>query len=601
MQVKSLPTFKHSSIGKTTHKARTATRHMSYIMRSQAMTEFQAENMPDGGRGTRVYFDRIAERPESPANARVVDKLMIALPAEMTAEQRYEALASFMEKIGQGRIAWCAAHHDAGEDAHNPHAHVVFRDADIVTGRKVVGTTTSASDVREAKEHGWKVPPRTTTKELRYAWCEHLNAAMEKAGIDVRYDPRALKAQGIDREPQIHIGPKALALKEKGHEFASQDAVRNKRGIPYTLLDQENRAEHNARIVGWNKERKRATGQGRHSLPDPRTPEGAELCDLGNSQTKARRQMYLDQRDDRAALRRVHDAQKAQLKTRGKTLYAKAREKALRSVKEQNEEKWKAVRGLRTAKERSAAAKALRKEQKALYATVSAAEIGRVRTAKDKAWKAMLKQQEKERGKLRDTHRQEQLSLARHQVAAKLATHEKWRTIKLDRASGALGARLEARQSMATQQDAAIDTMRLRARANSVKGIHGAIAVPANPRAAVAAWREIARNDYDARASIRRVLNGERASNYRRAAELGQNGKGQTQDRSRAASPQEQARQAVMSGRPLTDAERLNASPEVRESLGRQDRSAKERSVFSMATAQQQRGDGGRQGGGRGR
>ena len=60
---KPLPTFKHTSIGAQTHKARTATAHVSYIMRSDAMTKFQAQNMPDGGRGTRVFFDKLWERP----------------------------------------------------------------------------------------------------------------------------------------------------------------------------------------------------------------------------------------------------------------------------------------------------------------------------------------------------------------------------------------------------------------------------------------------------------------------------------------------------------------------------------------------------------
>lgn len=604
MQVKSLPTFKHTSIGKTTHKARTATKHMSYIMRSQAMTKFQAENMPDGGRGTRVFFDRLAEKPDAHAHARVCDKLMIALPVEMNADQRHDALASFMQKIGKGRIAWCAAHHDAGDDQHNPHAHIVFRDADILTGKKVIGTTTSASDVREAKEHGWKVPPRTTTKQLRHAWCDHLNAEMEKAGIDIRYDPRMLKEQGIDREPQIHIGPKAQALKEKGFEFASHDTVRNTRGIPYTLLDQENRAEHNGRIVAWNKEKASATAQNKLNLPEPKTPEGAELRELGNSQAKARRQMYEQQRDDRAALRRVHDAQKAAQSAWSKDLYAKARQTAMRSVKEQNEEKWKAVRGHRTAKQRSESAKTLREEQKALYGKVSAAEIDKVRPEKDKAWKAMLKQQEKERNDLRASHRQEQLALARHQVSAKLATMEKWRAITLDRMASAVGARLETRQNMPAQQQAAITTMRLRAIANSTRGIHGAVAVPPNPREAVAAYRDIARAEYDNRDSIRRILNEQRNGNYHRVAAYGQTVKNGMQRGQKAPelSPQEQVRQAVVSGRTLSDAERLNASPEMRDNLARQDRSAKARDLFSVAGAtQQQRGNGGRQGGGRGR
>ena len=70
MGTKSLPTFKHTSIGAKTHKARTTTAHVSYIMRSEAMTKFQCENMPDGGRGTRVFFDKLWEKAGMPENAR---------------------------------------------------------------------------------------------------------------------------------------------------------------------------------------------------------------------------------------------------------------------------------------------------------------------------------------------------------------------------------------------------------------------------------------------------------------------------------------------------------------------------------------------------
>ena len=258
MITKSLLRFNHTKIGAKTQKARTATAHVSYIMRSEAMTKFQCENMPDGGRGTRVFFDRLWEKAGMPENARICDKLMIALPLELSQEQRYDVVRSFMQELGQGRIAWCAAHHDSGEDSHNPHAHIAFKDADITTGRKVIGTTTNSRDVREAEAHGWKVPPRTTTADMRKMWCDHLNGFMERAGLDIRYDPRTLKEQGIDREAQIHVGPKAQALEEKGHAFESQDRMRNGHSLPYTLIDEDSRAKHNSTIIARNKERELA-------------------------------------------------------------------------------------------------------------------------------------------------------------------------------------------------------------------------------------------------------------------------------------------------------------------------------------------------------
>jgi hypothetical protein len=86
MVTKSLPAFMHSSIGAKTHKPRAASKHMAYIMRPNAMTKFQAENMPDGGPGTRGFFDRLWQKASMPENARIADQLIIALPLELTAE-----------------------------------------------------------------------------------------------------------------------------------------------------------------------------------------------------------------------------------------------------------------------------------------------------------------------------------------------------------------------------------------------------------------------------------------------------------------------------------------------------------------------------------
>ena len=95
-------------------------------------------------------------------------------------------------------------------------------------------------------------------------------------GIDVRYDPRTLKEQGIDRDAQIHIGPKAQALEEKGYHFDSQDRIRGERSIPYTLFDQASRAAHNAQIIEANKQ-KEGAAQGPQSNPAAKSREGEEF------------------------------------------------------------------------------------------------------------------------------------------------------------------------------------------------------------------------------------------------------------------------------------------------------------------------------------
>ncbi len=660
MVTKSLPTFKHTSVGAKTHKARTATAHVSYIMRSEAMTKFQAENMPDGGRGTRVFFDKLWEKAGMPDNARIADKLMLALPIELNQEQRYELVRSFMNELGHGRIAWCAAHHDSGQDAHNPHAHIIFKDADIDTGRKVIGTTTSSRDVREAKEHGWKIPPRTTTADMRTMWCGHLNDFTERAGIDVRYDARTLKEQGIDREPQIHIGPKAQALEEKGYHFDSQDRIRGERSIPYTLFDQASRAAHNAQIIAANKEKERGA-QEAPAKPAaksreeeafqrmaggmaPRTREDQEKRQLREAHGEARKTMYREQQRDRDALRLAQDAQKLEHQTWAKQLYAGARQTAYQKVREQFAGKWEAVREIENRKEREKAAAALKIEEKKSYELEATRQINRCRPEKDAAWKAMQAQQEKQRLDLRNLHRQETSALARQHIAERLSVHEKWRALSLDKQANRIDARLSAHQGMAAQQKAAIATIKLHARASQTRSANGSKAAPVNPREASRAYMATAHSEEGKHAAIRDKLLKTRAQNLERAgpaaqksqdrsaprqqagnSRAGANGAaagkgspretlapgiqaargnrvGRIQHRLSKADPQQQIRQAAESGRTLSGDERANASPEIKAQLAREDRRAQDRSFFTGGNSRQHDQDkGGRNGGGRGR
>ena len=63
-------------------------------------------------------------------------------------------------------------------------------------------------------------------------------------------------------------------------------------------------------------------------------------------------------------------------------------------------------------------------------------------------------------------------------------------------------------------------------------------------------------------------------------------------------SPQNRSQQAALSGRPLTESERTNASPELREVLARQDARTAQRSLFMTAATNREQGKG--RSGGRG-
>lgn len=56
----------------------------------------------------------------------------------------------------------------------NPHVHIVFRDRDTDTNRRVIGTSASTRELKQARLGGRARPPIATAEALRLAWREHL-------------------------------------------------------------------------------------------------------------------------------------------------------------------------------------------------------------------------------------------------------------------------------------------------------------------------------------------------------------------------------------------------------------------------------------------
>ena len=198
---------------------------MSYITRTGACREVLGSDMPvpaAGERGGEARAWLNAQEEADRKNARVIDKVTVALPLELDAVQRVELVRAFAAEVTQGRVPWLAAVHDQDRDADNPHAHVVLRDRDLETGKMALRMSQSGS-----------------TEMLRETWERVCNAALERAGVNDRIDRRTLEAQGIDREPTKHIGPQALQIEAREPKgswkiaaLAEERAAANERFAP---------------------------------------------------------------------------------------------------------------------------------------------------------------------------------------------------------------------------------------------------------------------------------------------------------------------------------------------------------------------------------
>lgn len=237
------------SIGRTTHAAGTAGAHVLYIARPDAQAELVAEHMPSDPNDARAWLDRgeMADRK----NARVADKLRLALPRELTPQQRMQLVQDFARDLTGGRVPWFAGIHAQGKDAHNPHCHMVLRDRDIETGKRVLHLSDSPRDRAKAR-----LEPKAV-EWVRAKWEDHANRALAQAGHDVRIDRRSLEAQGIDREPTIHIGPQAAHVEEFVDRPRSKvKETGNGRIIDYPAIDEgRTRKERHAEIVDFNMEK----------------------------------------------------------------------------------------------------------------------------------------------------------------------------------------------------------------------------------------------------------------------------------------------------------------------------------------------------------
>jgi len=159
----------HASIGRTTHRAGTAAAHARYILRCNAVGAVVSCHVPEGSAAVQQWLNE--QETADRKNARVIDKIMVALPRELHPLQQQKLIRDYCIAITNNRAFWFAAIHDKGTDQNNPHAHIVIRDRDPQTGKRVA-----------------KLSGKGSSEKLRMLWETKANEALAKAGQKVRID-----------------------------------------------------------------------------------------------------------------------------------------------------------------------------------------------------------------------------------------------------------------------------------------------------------------------------------------------------------------------------------------------------------------------------
>lgn len=201
------------------------------------------------------------EKIEKSKNSQLAREINVAIPKELSKEQQIELIRSFTQDqfVNKGMVADIALHHLTGE---NPHAHIMLTIRPF-NEDKTWGAKSQKEYILDKNGEKIKLPSgeyksrkiettdwnkKETFENWREEWAKHANKALEKAGSLERIDHRSLEDQGVDRIPQIHVGPHASAMEKRGE-----------------LTD---RGEQNRKIIDLNEFRERHRKQVRELNED---------------------------------------------------------------------------------------------------------------------------------------------------------------------------------------------------------------------------------------------------------------------------------------------------------------------------------------------
>jgi hypothetical protein len=173
-------------------------------------------NMPAFTADNPFLFWRAGDRYER-SNGAVYREHEIALPAELTRAQQLELAGELVRELVGIKPYQYAIHTPASslEGKDNTHLHLMFSDR-LPDGierspeqifRRYNPKQPELGGAKKASGGRNRMEVRDEMLAMRRTSAELQNAALEKHGHTARVDHRTLKAQGVEKEPERHLGP----------------------------------------------------------------------------------------------------------------------------------------------------------------------------------------------------------------------------------------------------------------------------------------------------------------------------------------------------------------------------------------------------------
>ena len=164
-----------------------------------------------------------AEFAEKRKDARVAREFEVALPHELSADERLELTRAFAHRLADrfGAAVDFSLHSpDDGMDVRNHHAHIMMTTRQV--GPDGLGEKTTLE-----RENKWlqanDLPlSQAQLRDLRIEWEELTNRQLARAGHDVRVDHRSHHDRGLEIEPTQHVGVHATQMEHRGKDVERQ-------------------------------------------------------------------------------------------------------------------------------------------------------------------------------------------------------------------------------------------------------------------------------------------------------------------------------------------------------------------------------------------
>jgi Ti-type conjugative transfer relaxase TraA len=185
-----------------------------------------------------------AEGAEKRKDARVAREIEVALPHELSAEQRLALTREFGQALAKqyGVAVDFAIHSPHGHtDVRNHHAHIMMTTRKIAVGIKAEAGTgaalageagqvagavgvlgeKSALELENKKLVALGLPTsHEQLRDIRIGWEQRTNAHLARAGLDSRIDHRSHQECGLEIEPTQHVGVHATQMERRGLEVS---------------------------------------------------------------------------------------------------------------------------------------------------------------------------------------------------------------------------------------------------------------------------------------------------------------------------------------------------------------------------------------------